>query len=49
MVVVVEEEAELEMEEEPPKILTEKECQRKTGMLVTGKTMLAHLMDGSIS
>jgi hypothetical protein len=49
MVVEEEEEAEVEMEEEPPKILTEKECQRKTGILVTGKTMLAHLMDGSIS
>ena len=49
MVVEEEEEAEVEMEEEPPKILTEKECQRKTGILVTGQPMQAHLMDGSIS
>ena len=49
MVVVEAEEAEEEMEKEPPTILTEKKCQRKTGMLVTGQTMLAHLMDGSIS
>ena len=48
MVVVEAEEAEEEMEK-PPTILTEKKCQRKTAILVTGQTMLAHLMDGSIS